>query len=681
MNSPAYLPKRLFSELRRRRVFRAAALYVVGTWLVLQVADVVFPALSIPEESIRYILIAGLLGFPAALVFGWYFDITPEGISRTAPVDLDQVDAHTQLSGGDYLVLLALVAVVTIILYGAVSNIAPEPVAIARTDGPPMVAVLPFTTVSQEGDSEFFAYGIHDDLLTQLAHLQSLRVISRTSVLEYKGTVKNIRDIGAELGADAILEGGVQSSGGRIRINAQLIDARTDEHLWANTFDRELTTANIFDVQGEIARAIAVAMNATLTEQEQSELSTIPTENMAAYRAFRTAMRIRDTRGSWLVNDFREALEKAIELDPGFTAAMAELVGYLSHANFFYETYPEYTSYAERLLDKIHLLEPGTTAEYFATAYYTYYVLRDFEGALELVNRAIQLSPSNVRLLHLKSWIQRRQGDFDGRLETMRQAVKLDPRDLVYASAIVTQLMLLHRYDDAAEELKKTGRKDFDSEFWRSVLSLREHQDIKHWEAEQLALFEEFEDTMPPEKLWEAHILSRNYDAAEALIPQLGDEQRGPIPYLSDRLIAALLVAKLKGDTPQLERLIGEAQAIVDETLSEMGDKLSFSAYFDMATLAAMREAPELAEKMARRALGAIRADRAQMMNMQSVCQIFAMVGRTTPAVECLREAFSQPSYGFAFMEPYHPAYDPIRSEPSFVAVVTEFGVEQGGSP
>ena len=196
--------RRMLREMRRRRVFRTVALYIVGTWLMMQVADVVFPAMDIPERAIRYVLIAALLGFPAAIVFGWIYDVGMDGIRRTAPAGPEESAAAQPLRRTDYLILTALAGVVIAILYNAIGNVIETPGYAQRPqhDGPPMVAVLPFVSASLEGESEFFATGVHDDLLTQMAQLQSMRVISRTSVLEYKDTTRNIREIGDALGLE-----------------------------------------------------------------------------------------------------------------------------------------------------------------------------------------------------------------------------------------------------------------------------------------------------------------------------------------------------------------------------------------------------------------------------------------------------------------------------------------------
>ena len=236
----------LLNELRRRRVLPTLALYVVGAWGLVQVSDVLFGALGLPDAAVRYLLVAAIICFPIAIVFTWFFDITPKGLKRTGPAGADG-DAVAPLRALDYLLLAALVVVAALIFREAfegrfdapfeaiaestgLAEDSPPPLP-TEADGPPMVGVLPFAYRGQSEDAEFFAAGVHDDLLTQLARIAGLRVISRTSVMQYADTTKAISIIGRELQADAILEGGVQLAGSQIRINAQLIDTRTDAHL------------------------------------------------------------------------------------------------------------------------------------------------------------------------------------------------------------------------------------------------------------------------------------------------------------------------------------------------------------------------------------------------------------------------------------------------------------------
>ena len=232
------------SELRRRRVFRTAGLYIVGAWVALQVSDLAFASWGLPDTALRFVWITAIVLFPLALVFGWRYDITPDGIVRTPPPSGGE---DLGLKPADYVVLAGLLAITIAsgwLLAGKISVESPAQAVVdtpQRDVDPFSIAVLPFITRSNVDDTAYFADGIHDDLLTTLSKVSALKVISRTSVLEYRETSKNIREIGRELGAANVLEGGIQQAGENVRINVQLIDAATDEHLWAHTFDRELS--------------------------------------------------------------------------------------------------------------------------------------------------------------------------------------------------------------------------------------------------------------------------------------------------------------------------------------------------------------------------------------------------------------------------------------------------------
>ena len=675
---------RLVVKLRRRRVFRTAALYIVGTWLVLQVADVVFPALEIPEQGIRYILIAAVLGFPAALVFGWFFEVSVHGIHRTAPASADESAQAIPLRRADYVILVALVGVVATILYNTVGNVVEQPDIATKPEreGPPVLAVLPFVSGSLEGESEFFATGVHDDLLTQLALLQSVRVISRTSVLEYKDTQKNIRRIGEELGADAILEGGVQSAGDRIRINAQLIDAATDEHLWAQTYDRELTAANIFKVQTDIARSIASAMKAKLTEQEVTRISLVPTDNMAAYRAYHRAIEILDSQGSFGEDELRLALEEAVELDPTFTRAWAELAGHLAFQNFWEELRPEFVGRAEEIIEIIAEVAPGSADYLMAQAYFHYYTLKDFDLAHQFVSQAVELRPSDTRLLMLKTWIERRQGDFDARIATIRQARDLDPRDPMWTGMLIGNLILTHRYDEAAIELEGVNVANYNFESLKGLLQLREDRDIDRWVADIERLHKVYAEDADPNYLHEAYIAKRDYAAAEGVLEQLPEQySTDPFgnPHISERNTAEIVTYWLSGDEASMEQSVQRAHAHLDLSRSPDGSFEHKDLIVDVALLEAVSGNAEDAEKYMYRGMRAMEMDRAGLLGFGHYgCRIFAMATATAAAVDCLRRFLVEPSAAAYFLEPYLPYYDGIRQEPGFVELLDE--VEQANN-
>jgi TolB-like protein len=282
-----------FTELKRRNVFRVGIAYIVGGWLLLQLTDVLSELLDLPDVVGRVIVLLIIIGLPVALFFAWAFEMTPEGVKREK--DVDRTESITPKTGKklNNTILLMMALVIAYLLFDKISGsqdtgaepfaqqssvqtiAAEEKAALTPDEGEAApssieahkadksIAVLPFTNRSPNADDAYFTDGVHDDLLTQLAKIDAFSVISRTSVLEYRDTAKNLKQIGEELGVGNIMEGAVQRSGNRVRINVQLIDAVSDEHLWAEVYDRELTTENLFDIQSEIARSIATALEAT----------------------------------------------------------------------------------------------------------------------------------------------------------------------------------------------------------------------------------------------------------------------------------------------------------------------------------------------------------------------------------------------------------------------------------
>lgn len=572
-------------------------------------------------------------------------------------------------------VLLAITIVAAGWWFSGPDQTADQP-EMASADEPPVVAVLPFATSGQSDDGQFFASGMHDDLLTQLAQIQSMRVISRTSVLEYRGSNRNLRDIGRQLGADVILEGSVQSAAGQIRINVQLIDASTDEHLWAQSYDRELTPENLFAVQSEIARSVASAMNAALTAQDASQLSILPTDNMAAYRAYHEAM---DIRGLNNVNDpdYLAALERAVELDPEYVRAWAELAGILSF-RYFMDENEGLVERVEGIIERIRTLAPDSGEHLIAQAYYTYYILRNYEQAYRLITKAQAKRPSDVLLLDLKSWIARRLGDFDGKIEAVRQAQMLDPRDPQRTALLVSNLMMAHRFEEASREIDAAESGIYELAFQKSVLNLRQHRDLERWADEVAALAIEFPGEADLYNLWDALIANREFAAAEALAQQFPEDSARSIGGwslngLPDKVHAQLLSGWFlqSGDQPGEQAL--ELRRTLDEARSPNGSFSSEDRNLSWALLA-LREGDADSSKRAihrwRREAG---GDLAELTAKSHVaCRLLGMVGAASEAVDCLREGLEMPSLVMPFMEPYLPYYDSIRDESVFVALVSE---------
>lgn len=464
--------------------------------------------------------------------------------------------------------------------------------------GPPVLAVLPFSAVTDTEDSAFFAAGVHDDLLTKLAQLPSMLVISRTSVLEYKDTQENIRDIGAALGADAILEGGVQSAGNRIRINAQLIDAKTDEHLWAETYDRELTTTSIFDVQDDIARAISEALHLTLSSPTEGSL--IPTSNMAAYRAYHQAVIVRGASHRGITSEeYRELLQQAAVLDPAFTQVQTLLVGSYALDAFGRED-PELIAKVEALLERIRAVAPNSADYLIAQTYYTYYILRDYDLALQIAGQALELVPSDAYLLAIISWIKRRQGDYDGMLDAMRLARQLEPGSERLTQGVIQNLIRLHRYDEALAEIEALEERYYYMEFSGLILNVREHGDLDRLAMETEALADEIGDDDQPYDLWFTRLLTRNYEGAAAALDDLPDPPDGNSPPrlgITNQQASTIQTYWLLDDADRLAALVAEGR----ESISQLGtteDLLDEDAILSVALLAAVEGKTEETERL-----------------------------------------------------------------------------------
>ena len=428
----------IYGELKRRNVFRVAAGYVVLSWVLLQVADVLMETIGLPTVWGKAVLGLLLIGFPPVLIFSWIYEMTPEGIKRENEIAREaSITSHTARKLNITLIVLLVIAigVFAIDKFTGAPGSSPDPIAAPASspDGIPVVAVLPLQALSTEDEGIFLASGLHDDLLTRLARLKSFKVISRTSVMEYAGTTKNLRDIGAELGASYILEGGLQAIGGNVRINAQLIDAETDEHLWAETYDRALTTANLFDVQADIAGAIAGALHATLSPQEIEQLGGVPTQNLKAYEAFLRGHELRQSLTMPTIHGAVAAQREATELDPEFGEAWASLS--LALIRLYWEEGAEdgaspneaLVAESKHALERAQQLDPNTASTFISEAYFHYYGFRDYSSALIVLGRAEAIAPNDPRVSSLRGYLLRRLGRLSESSDALLRAMELNP--------------------------------------------------------------------------------------------------------------------------------------------------------------------------------------------------------------------------------------------------------------
>src|SRR5207249_523680 len=320
---PAVNPKRFLTELKRRNVYKVAIAYAVVAWLLMQVASQIFPFFEIPNWAVRLVVLLLVIGFPVAMILAWAFELTPEGIKRAEDVDLSK--STTRRTSHKLLWITAVVAIVAAALFvgGRFNLFRSKRAAATAVTSDKSIAVLPFENLSHDPDNAYFADGIQEEILTRLAKIADLKVISRTSTQRFKSTPDNLLEIARQLGVANILEGSVQRSADQVRVNVQLIKAATDTHLWADTFDRKVT--DVFAVESEIAKAVADTLQAKLSGAEQSAIAARPTENSEAHELY---LKGRYFFGKRTVDDFKRAIDyfnQAIAKDPNYAPAYAGL--------------------------------------------------------------------------------------------------------------------------------------------------------------------------------------------------------------------------------------------------------------------------------------------------------------------------------------------------------------------
>src|SRR5207302_2930332 len=346
-----------FEELKRRKVYRVAIAYAVGSWALAQGLAQVLPVFDISNSVIRVVIALLLIGFPVALVLAWVFDVTPQGIKATPTIAAS--GAHRRRN--------VMMLVATGVIISAAAGFFLLPRASARKIDK-SIAVLPFENLSDEKGNAYFADGIQDDILTNLSKIGDLKVISRTSVMPYRGKDKNVKEIGKALGVSAILEGSVRKAGNRVRVNVQLINAVNDEHIWSDVYDRDLT--DVFAIQTDLAKKIAQELRAKLSPTEKELMTRRPTENGEAYLAFVQAHNFqREVEDLAKLKQAEQLYERALQLDPNFALASASYSRLQSWIYHSYEPTAERREKSKKLAERALELQPDLPEGHLALGF------------------------------------------------------------------------------------------------------------------------------------------------------------------------------------------------------------------------------------------------------------------------------------------------------------------------
>src|SRR5881394_1222608 len=433
-----------FEEVKRLKVYRVAVAYVIAGGGIIQLASAAFPAWELPSWALRLVIMLLLIGFPVALILAWAFDVTPQGIRATPSATAPRMHRRRNV----------IMLVATGVIVSAIAGFFLLPRASAHKIDK-SIAVLPFENLSDDKENAYFADGIQDDVLTNLSKIGDLKVISRTSVMSYRGKASNVREIGKALGVATILEGSVRRIGNRVRVNVQLINAENDQHIWAEDYDRDLT--DVFAIQTDLAKKIAGELQAKLSPAEQAQMERKPTENGEAYLAFVQAhnLFVAGVEDIGKLKQSEQLYARAIELDPKFALALAwysQLESWIVHT---FDPTRERREKARALADQALQLQPDLPEAHLALGFSQYYGDNNFEAALKEFEIAQRGLPNDADGYLALGAIQRRLGKWSESTASLTKAAGLNPKDSWVLQNLALNYQVLRDFDAANKTIDR----------------------------------------------------------------------------------------------------------------------------------------------------------------------------------------------------------------------------------
>ena len=545
-------PRNFFAELKRRNVYKVAVAYVVVGWALAQGIAQVFPVFDIPNWAVRLFVLAIVIGFPIALVIAWAFELTPEGLKRTEDVDLTASARQPGKRTWIFVVIIASMVSLSLFLLGRYT--ARNSSSASSSELPAKsIAVLPFDNLSRDPDNAYFAEGVQDEILTRLARVADLKVISRTSTQHFKSTPENLPEIAKKLGVAHILEGTVQKSSDQVRVNVQLINAMTDAHLWADTYDRKLT--DIFAVESDIAKTIADTLQAKLTGSELTAIAKAPTANSEAYELYLKGRFFWNKRtGADLLKSI-DYFNQAIAQDPNYALAYAGLADSYLILSFYgavspAKSYPQAKAAAEKALELDNALgEPHASLGLLAgLECHTDQSIRELE-------RAIQLNPNYATAHHWLGLPFMSLGQFDRAIAENKRAIELDPLSIISNADLSWVYLNARRYDDAEAQARKTL--EMDSGFYLAHYYLGLALQFKGQLGEAIAEFQKAVDSNGDPyslaALGQAYARNRQMEKAQELLARLREEA-------NSRYVAPYALALILTSLGEKEQAIGQLE-------------------------------------------------------------------------------------------------------------------------
>jgi TolB-like protein/Tfp pilus assembly protein PilF len=686
-----------FSELKRRNVIRMAGLYLVGAWLVVQVAGTVLPMFGAPEWLPRTVVVLLAIGFVPAVIFSWVFELTPQGLKRDEDVAPEESIAPQTGRRMDRMIIVVMALALGYFAFDKFV-LAPRREAALVASAVPneskfvtnakSIAVLPFENLSRDPENAFFTNGVQDEILSHLSKVADLRVISRTSVMQYKaGAQRNLREIAQQLGVAHVVEGSVQRAANKVRVIAQLIDARNDVHLWAQTYDRDL--ADVFAIQSDIAKGIADQLQAKLSPAEKSAIEQRPTTDVAAFELYSRAKDLILNVGfsAIFAQNLRQGVEllnQALARDPSFFAAQCQLA--YAHDTLYslgVDHTPERRALAGAAVEAAFRLRPDAGEAHLARAQHLYRGYLDYDRALAELEIARRTLPNDPRIFEFTGYIARRRGQHEEGLRNLQRAVELDPRNFSTLQQLAISYQILRHYaEEIATEDRVLSIKPDDPE-----TKATRARALLDWKADTRPLGQTIDEirsknpgaTQSVADVWFICALAeRDGAGAEMALTALGDATFGDARTLFSAAFGRGLLARMMKDENKAHSAFAAVRAEQEKIVQaqpDYGPAVCILALIDAGlgrkeeALREIRHAVELMPVTKDASSGAA------MIEYSAI--VAAWVGEKDLALEHLAQAARLPgflSYGRLKLLPW---WDPLRGDPRFEKIVTSLAPKE----
>jgi len=656
-----------FEELQRRKVYRVAAAYIIAAGFIIQIGSAVFPAWELPNWTFRSLVLLLLIGFPIALILAWAFDVTPQGIRAT------KTTATEMHLGRNVIILIATGVIVSV-----AAGFFLLPRASARKIDK-SIAVLPFQNLSDEKENAYFADGMQDDILTNLSKIGDLKVISRTSVMSYRGSgTRNAREIGKMLGVATLLEGSVRRIGSRVRVNVQLIDANNDEHIWAEDYDRDLT--DVFAIQTDLAQKIASALRAKLSPNEKARLDRRPTQNPDAYLLFLQAHDYASQREMFRDTSLKAEplFEQAIKLDPNFALAFAGLSMVESWLYHTSDPVPARREKARLNADEALRLQPDLPEGRLALGFSYYYGDRNYERALAEFDISKRGLPNESQAYLAIGSIQRRQGKWAESNASLEKAATLDPKNTNILMNLCYSYMGQRDFeaaDKTVDRLIATSPQSFQARGLKGFVALQLKGDLSAAEKVFSSMPSETDPgLMTLARVWILR-LKRNFPEALQVLHQFrGETLHNTSTAPSPKAFLEGELYLLQGDEAKARTALEHARVVSEELLSAAPEDPARHGQHGVILAALGQKHEAIAE--GKRAVELLPESEDAFDGPQMaapLAQIYAWTGEFDEAFRLLDHLLVVPNGLTVPMLKLDPTWDPLRKDPRFQALIDKY--------